>query len=65
MNVTITKTSEITREAPSAHLQFVGKILMQLWEVEYAEKHYKDGQYTHTSYRTEEVWRAVEGQNHF
>ena len=65
MKVTITKTSEITRETPSAHLQFVGKILMQLWEVEYADKHSLNDVYQHTSYRTEEVWRAVEGQNHF
>jgi len=54
--------TEITRETPSAHLHFVNKLLMQLWEIEYVEKHYKDDIYQYSSYYTTEEWKSVNGQ---
>ena len=54
--------TEINRETPSAHLHFVNKLLIQLWEIEYVNKHYIDDKYQYSSYTIKEEWRPVNGQ---
>jgi hypothetical protein len=61
----MTKTeSSLSRETPTAYLQFVNTVLMQLWEIEYSHTHYikiddDKWQYNYTSYTVEEEWRKV------
>jgi len=54
--------TEITRETPSSNLHFVNKLLIQLWDIEYVNKHYLNGIYQYSSYTTKEEWRPVNGQ---